>query len=63
MYFWAYSEFNQFLMMTFVSRLTGKPWWAKITHRKDEMKMMLKELELVSGPENQILAKELRSIL
>ena len=31
-----------------------------MTHRKDELKMMLKELESVSGPENEKLAKELR---
>lgn len=38
------SEFNQFLLMNFMKIISEKPWWKKLSHRRDELRMMVKEL-------------------
>jgi len=39
--------------------MTEKSWWKGFNYRTDEIRSIVKELEAISGPENQFLASEL----
>lgn len=42
--------------MSVFKSMAEKDWWFGLHHRKQEIKAFVKELEAISGPENQYLA-------
>ena len=56
-------EFNQYLIMSVFKSMAEKEWWYGLQHRRQEIKAFVRELEAISGPENQYLAGELLSKL
>ena len=47
-------------MLVFKS-ISSKKWWLHQNHRKNDIRMLVKELETSSGPDNQVLAAEILS--